>query len=527
MHAQYDSDGILTIVSTDDEPDHLSPWATDEEIPDPVYLPPPSASDASPGEYSDDNTGSPSEDSDKNTSESVLLSPIRPQSEHKSMMSSPSSAMGMFRSTLSASNQSSANDIVSTRSDLDSILQPVTLRGTKVMKAFSRPVGDYVCCKKRCMDKMPDAIVCGFRRHVFAHGKLPMTRARAMDEALQNVQGNYACDDWLEIVLGCSRNFLHPKVRANTYGDSNRRRGKILVTVMAWFDLLLPVIDKMPDEVNYQISAPDRSTVWKWYSEDCKKYAIFRACSRQYFLQVWAQHYSIVKLRKYMRFTRCELCVKLRTEKSSRSISRREREKLVQKLQSHFDQIRRYRARSAQNACVSTLQPDVSLSIAMDGAAICGNGLPRVAEYFKKEDGYRLKVKVMIVMVHGRALHYYVMPLNIQGNPDTSIECLQRTLKTIEKRDGRLPPKFYLQQDNCFREGKNTAVIQYLSWLVERGVFEVVYVSFHPTGHTHNECDQCASCINLAIRNNDVLCRCKLVDLLEQSYNPKPDVCSG
>ena len=59
--------------------------------------------------------------------------------------------------------------------------------------------------------------------------------------------------------------------------------------------------------------------------------------------------------------------------------------------------------------------------------------------------------------------------------------------------------------DNCFRENKNTFVIAYLCWLVERGVFDEVFLSFLPTGHTHFDPDQFASRIALAVRFRNVL----------------------
>jgi hypothetical protein len=39
----------------------------------------------------------------------------------------------------------------------------------------------------------------------------------------------------------------------------------------------------------------------------------------------------------------------------------------------------------------------------------------------------------------------YVMPENIAGDPNGYIECLQRTLKDIEAKEGKLPPVLYFQ----------------------------------------------------------------------------------
>jgi hypothetical protein len=174
-------------------------------------------------------------------------------------------------------------------------------------------------------------------------------------------------------------------------------------------------------------------------------------------------------------------------------------------LQDHYAQIKRFRARAAKNAAYAQINPKGHISSAQDGTEQMGYGYPKPLIVTKEDDSYRLKTKVMISMVHGRALFYYVTPENIAGGPDGAIECIQRQLKSIDEREGGIPKTFYFQADNCSRESKNTYQIAYFAWLVERGVFDKVYLSFHPVGHTHNECDQCASRISLALRNRECL----------------------
>jgi hypothetical protein len=64
-------------------------------------------------------------------------------------------------------------------------------------------------------------------------------------------------------------------------------------------------------------------------------------------------------------------------------------------------------------------------------------------------------------------------------------------------------------------------------------------MSFHPTGHTHNECDQCASrsqfpalvnapddgCrISIGVKHHTILCKCQFADVIRHSYTPKPEI---
>jgi hypothetical protein len=92
----------------------------------------------------------------------------------------------------------------------------------------------------------------------------------------------------------------------------------------------------------------------------------------------------------------------------------------------------------------------------------------------------------MITMVHGRGIWKYIMPENVAGGPNEVIECIQRTLKAVEMEGGKLPPVLFFQADNCWREAKNTYVLAYFAWLVERGVF-VEIISELPPSWTHSQ----------------------------------------
>jgi hypothetical protein len=59
---------------------------------------------------------------------------------------------------------------------------------------------------------------------------------------------------------------------------------------------------------------------------------------------------------------------------------------------------------------------------------------------------------------------------NIAGDPNLTIEVIQRELKKTEEALGMLPPTLAIQLDNCFRENKNSYVINYCGWLAERGM---------------------------------------------------------
>jgi hypothetical protein len=99
-----------------------------------------------------------------------------------------------------------------------------------------------------------------------------------------------------------------------------------------------------------------------------------------------------------------------------------------------------------------------------------------------------------------------------------------RILKAVEKSRGTLAKTLYLQLDNCPRENKNTYIVAFCNWLVQRHVFGTVELSFLPVSHTHNECDQVASRISFACRHNDICTRADLATIIRNCYTPKPFV---
>ena len=68
---------------------------------------------------------------------------------------------------------------------------------------------------------------------------------------------------------------------------------------------------------------------------------------------------------------------------------------------------------------------------------------------------------------------------------NVTIEALHRTLRAYEESGNSLPPTLYLQLDNTCKQNKSRFMMAYLGELVRMGVFESIYVSFLPVGHTH------------------------------------------
>jgi hypothetical protein len=350
---------------------------------------------------------------------------------------------------------------------------------------------------------------------------------KAHDELTPYPGGPKCCIRFLCDVFNVSRNFLYYQATTGTKTVTNHSRSVANVSVMAWFNSLLPIADKMPDTEWYQLSAPDRKTVWEWYRDDCRLFpTILVSCSYAYFTKIWTKHYGkILRLRRFCRFSKCDFCLEKRGIKHNRKLRMGDRMQAQTELLEHYQYISRERELALSKAFQAVKDPAKYLSIVQDGTNQLPFGFPNYREKDKSLGLDRLKTHLMISMVHGRDVFVYVTPeARVASDPNLTIECLQTTLKKVESEQGFLPPILYLQFDNCFRENKNAYMVAYCTWLVERGVFDKIVIGFLPVGHTHNEADQVASCFGLACRHHDVHTLKDLIGLLEKSYTPRPRV---
>jgi hypothetical protein len=342
-----------------------------------------------------------------------------------------------------------------------------------------------------------------------------VNRQRDMFEARQRAKD--ACADLktmcresqMRLYGGKSKHWAdHGKTKAGQKGPRPSIKWSM---ICSWFIVLLPCLDQMPDEAHYQISAPDRTSVWDWYMKDAAAWpGVWEPVSRSYFGVVWRKDHDDIKLRAYTRFTKCSTCIMLRAAKKEHGGTRKLHKSIKLRLAKHHMLIRRYRATALSNAQLAQMYPDKYLSIAQDATDQTDYGLPKMAEYSKSEDSFRLKQKVMVTFVHGIGVWLWTMAENLHSGPAEAVECLQRTLEAVlELRGKPLPKILFLQADNSPREIKCTYFSSYLASLIEQGVFERIYVSYHPCGHTHNECDQVASRISIAVRHTDIKCICE------------------
>ena len=84
-----------------------------------------------------------------------------------------------------------------------------------------------------------------------------------------------------------------------------------------------------------------------------------------------------------------------------------------------------------------------------------------------------LKTHITGCLVHGSQLYLYTDLLQWPHDPNLTITCL---VNAITSNTNVLPPKLYVQCDNCGRENKNKYVIGFLGYLCLSGYVKEVLI---------------------------------------------------
>lgn len=402
-----------------------------------------------------------------------------------------------------------------------------------------QPDPEYHCCKARCMSHFTeedDERVLQARAPLFDDTLGDEARRSRLQHNwkhhlrfMHHDQSRKVCTRAACKIYVCSKSKLYPpKYRQNgaevrrTKAESNAARAKKSVCVAAWFYSVMETLDVMPDTGYYQLQHARKHMLYDNYKDDVLRWPdIYQKCEEGYFLLLWRENFPNVKLRKHCRFAKCEFCVANREIMWSATAQDVEKADARDKLKSHL-----HWAHTRERGFYHTKRddaikcPERKISIAMDGTDQFINGFPHFWEVTKRDaKGKRFYFHTQICMVHGVGPRVYLSLEDIAGDPNWTIETLYRTLKAEEeRRPNGLPKTLYLQVDNCFRENKNTYVISYLCWLVERRVFDEIFLSFLPTGHTHFDPDQFASRISEAIRYSNVLTCAEYARIISRCY---------
>ena len=142
---------------------------------------------------------------------------------------------------------------------------------------------------------------------------------------------------------------------------------------------------------------------------------------------------------------------------------------------------------------------DKCISIIIDAMDQSKTYLPVVMRRAKNDNVDFLKQKLMGVLVHGHGAYVYVLHPPVASGANFTLECIWRTLMKLDKKykeeEVAWPKTLMLQLDNA-SDNKSYSILAFCSYLVERGVFGEIVLSYLMVGHTHEDIDQFFSVIS-------------------------------
>jgi hypothetical protein len=241
------------------------------------------------------------------------------------------------------------------------------------VKEFT-PRPDIPCCQRHCSNHFldPENARLNLAREPLYDATMPRSQMRdklirnSVDLLTHPEDGKPVCTRMNCIAFSCSISMLIPnsKRTSGSQGDSNRRRSKGLQSVMAWFNNEKELADVMPDTGVYNLAYPRRHAVYERYLNDCREVTaceceigklahgpcgcplareLYTRVSESYLRQIWSNHFPNCQIRRHMRFSKCDFCVKWRSIKHDRKLPKVEREHAKCLLSGHYDYIARER----------------------------------------------------------------------------------------------------------------------------------------------------------------------------------------
>nr|XP_006821263.1 PREDICTED: uncharacterized protein LOC102800784 [Saccoglossus kowalevskii] len=241
-----------------------------------------------------------------------------------------------------------------------------------------------------------------------------------------------------------------------------------------------------------------------------------------HFSRVWKMHLSEFKICKKSGFAKCATCTQLK-ELYEKATTNHERERINHLLKLHMEQVERERKRYHYHREKAEKEPEELLTIIIDGMDQNKTNLPNFMTEDKSSSNLlKLQTHITGSIVHtgvasGRIPFAHIDLNQIPHDSNLTMNILLEVLKEVKNH---LAKVLYLQLDNCFRENKNRFLLSLMELMVEIDIFEEIYVSFLPVGHTHENVDQMFSKISARLQHNNTYTLNDLEDIVTASYTP-------
>lgn len=116
-------------------------------------------------------------------------------------------------------------------------------------------------------------------------------------------------------------------------------------------------------------------------------------------------------------------------------------------------------------------------------------GYQRISKGVEKV--FRPALHLVGTWIHGWKMGITITDEDVKKNSETMIELITLALSDMVTNSNSLPLMFHLQQDNCYREGKNRFMLNFVLLLTILKIFRSTSMGFLRTAHSHEDVDQC------------------------------------
>ena len=277
------------------------------------------------------------------------------------------------------------------------------------------------------------------------------------------------------------------------------------VHIKAWLLDFAGYYQISPDNDYTYLPYANRTAVYDLYKSECEFRGIRRIPKLRYFLSMWSVEPALryIRIRKYLRFAKCDTCVDFRARRDS-TRDRGTRDEIKKEEVTHHYFVTGERDSYYKRAGLGDSDPTKYFSVIIDGSDNSQYWSPYFRERTSStQSAWKVGLHVMGAIVHGRRAYAYTILDTCPLGSNVTIDVLHRVMKAELDRTGTLPKTMYLQLDNTTRQCKSKFVVAWLHYLIQCGIFDDIYISFLPKGHTHEDIDQMFSCVAKYLRGHD------------------------
>ncbi|XP_071143900.1 uncharacterized protein [Mytilus edulis] len=278
--------------------------------------------------------------------------------------------------------------------------------------------------------------------------------------------------------------------------------------------------EKHPDSCHLDLPpCLTKKSVYEIMSEELHDQGV-KVVTENYFISIlWRKYCSHIKIPAASRFSKCDVCIKLKME-IAETKSKETRKRLFHQRRQHLDKQSQERRKYYKHCAKSRKEPNKYMSIIIDGMDQQKTFIPNFMHMSKFMSGmWRLRTHLVGTIVHGVGVYGFFDQFQWPHSTNLTLTILVHVFFLLKDS---IPDILYLQMDNCARENKNRYVLAFFTWLVDIGLFKKVKISFLMVGHTHEDIDQVFSRFSVWLSKFSTLTMDQLLKAFESCYNPHP-----